>query len=184
MFQNMFDRLLAMFMAVILLVALIGGALSMTSIRSSVIEGRMESLLTQAREIAFLASRSDSSTGSTMEYLQWKAQTVYEDYEAYILIVDRSGRVMDNMQYATQGGAGVLATLDSDSVSVALLAVLSGEEIQMQMRSAHGPVFTVAVPWMQDGTVHGAVFIHTSAQIIEAEYHGVLLQIAIWSKIF
>ena len=106
MFQSMFDRLLALFMVVILLVALIGGAFSMISIRATTIENRMESLLTQAREIAFLASNIDNDIiadylniqTSTMDYLQWKAQTVYEEYGAYILIVDKSGRILHNMQ--------------------------------------------------------------------------------------
>ena len=61
MFQNMFDRLLALFMVVILLVVLIGGAFSMMSIRTSLIENRMESLLNEAHEIAFLASQVDNS---------------------------------------------------------------------------------------------------------------------------
>lgn len=187
MFQSMFDRLLALFMVVILLVALVGGAFSMLSIRSSMVDSRMESLLSQAREIAFLASRVEDSAfndylniqSPSMSYLQWKASAVYQDYGAYILIVDRSGRVRDNMQSALQGSAGALQTLDADGVSQALLRVLQGEEVQVQMRSADGPVFTVAVPYVQNGAVLGAVFIHTSAQIINAEYHGLLLQIAI-----
>ena len=187
MFQSMFDRLLALFMAVILLVALIGGAFSMFSIRASMVESRMESLLAQAREIAFLASRIDNTSlsdylnleSSTMSYLQWKAASVYEDYEAYILIVDRNGRVRDNMQSALQGSADALRTLNADDVAAALIQVLGGQEVRMQMRDSYGPVFTVAVPYVQNDTVLGAVFIHTSAQIIEAEYHGLLLQIAI-----
>lgn len=187
MFQSMFDRLLALFMAVILLVALIGGAFSMFSIRASMVENRMESLLAQAREIAFLASRIDSNSlsdyfnpdASTMAYMQWKAQSVYEDYDAYILIVDRNGRVRDNMQSAIQSSAGALRTLDANDVMTALRQVLNGQEVRTQMRDSYGPVFTVAVPYVQHDTVLGAVFIHTSAQIIEAEYHGVLLQIAI-----
>ena len=187
MFQSMFDRLLALFMVVILLVALVGGAFSMLSIRSSMVDSRMESLLSQAREIAFLASRVEDSAfndylniqSPSMSYLQWKASAVYQDYGAYILIVDRSGRVRDNMQSALQSSAGALETLDADGVSQALLRVLQGEEVQVQMRSNEGPVFTVAVPYVQNGAVLGAVFIHTSAQIINAEYHGLLLQIAI-----
>lgn len=187
MFQSMFDRLLALFMVVILLVALIGGAFSMFSIRSSMVESRMESLLGQAREIAFLASRVEDSAISdylniqspNMAYLQWKASNVYQDYGAYILIVDRSGRVRDNMQSALQGSAGALETLNADDVSAALMHVLQGEEFHAQLRSDQGPVFTVAVPYVQGGAVLGAVFIHTSAQIINAEYHGLLLQIAI-----
>ncbi len=187
MFQSMFDRLLALFMVVILLVALIGGAFSMLSIRSSMVESRMESLLSQAREIAFLASRVEDSAvndylniqSPSMSYLQWKASTVYADYGAYILIVDRNGRVRDNMQSALQNSAGALDTLNADDVAAALLKVLQGLEVQAQMRSADGPVFTVAVPYVQGGSVLGAVFIHTSAQIINAEYHGLFLQIAI-----
>ena len=187
MFQNMFDRLLALFMVVILLVALIGGAFSMVSVRSSMADSRMETLMGQAREIAFLASRNDEMTysgyrnnaNSTMAYLQWKAQRVYEDYDAYILIVDRNGRVMDNMQSVLQTSGGALDTLDASALSAALLQVLSGQEVQTQMRGPLGPVFTVAVPWMQYNQVQGAVFIHTSSQIIEAEYHGLILQIAV-----
>jgi len=187
MFQSMFDRLLALFMAVILLVALIGGAFSMLSIRSSMIESRMESLLAQAREIAFLASRIDTHSlsdylnpdASTMAYMQWKAASVYKDYGAYILIVDRNGRVRDNMQSALESSVGALRTLNGDDVAAALMQVLNGQEVRTQMRDSYGPVFTVAVPYVQNDTVLGAVFIHTSAQIIEAEYHGLLLQIAI-----
>jgi len=187
MFQSMFDRLLALFMVVILLVALIGGAFSMFSIRASMIDNRMENLLTHAREIAFLASRVDTSglsdffsfDSSAMSYLQWKAAAVYEDYNAYILIVDRNGRVRDNMQSVLAGGQDALRTLNSDDLAAALMQVLHGEEVQTQMRDSNGPVFTVAVPYVQNDQVLGAVFIHTSAQIIEAEYHGLLLQITI-----
>lgn len=188
MFQNMFDRLLALFMIVILLVAVIGGAFSMFSIRSSMIDSRMESLLQQAREIAFLASRIESSTlseylgtsTSTMAYLQWKARNVYEDYGAYILIMDRNGHVMDNMQSAIEGSVEALQTLDAADVSDALIQVLGGQEVHSLIsRTSQGPIFTVAVPWVQDDTVLGAVFIHTSSQIIEAEYHGLLVQIGI-----
>lgn len=188
MFQSMFDRLLALFMTVILLVALIGGAFSVLSIRTTMVDTRMESLLTQAREIAFLASRVDNSAltdylniqTSTMAYLHWKANSVYEDYGAYILIVDRNGRVMDNMQSAIQGSADALDTLELEDVSAALKQVLNGQEVQTTIDiPSRGQVFTVAVPWTQDGSLLGAVFIHTSAQIIDAEYHGLLLQIVI-----
>lgn len=187
MFQNMFDRLLALFMVVILLVVLIGGAFSMLSIRSSMVDSRMVSLLSQAREIAFLASRVEDTVlndylnmqSESMTYLQWKAANVYQDYNAYILIVDRNGRVRDNMQSALQSSPDILSNLNADDVADALKRVLSGEEVLTTLRDSHGPVFTVAVPYVQHDTVLGAVFIHTSAQIIEAEYHGLLLQIAV-----
>ncbi len=187
MFQNMFDRLLALFMVVILLVALIGGAFSVFSIRSSMVDSRMEGLLMQAREIAFLASQVEDTVlndylnlqSESMNYLQWKAASVYRDYNAYILIVDRNGRVRDNMQSALQSSPDILNNLNADDVAEALKRVLSGEEVVTTLRDSHGPVFTVAVPYVQHNSVLGAVFIHTSAQIIEAEYHGMLLQIAV-----
>ena len=187
MFQNMFDRLLALFMVVILLVALIGGAFSVLSIRSSMIDSRMDSLLNQAREIAFLASQVEDSIlndyfnmqSPSMTYLQWKAANVYQDYNAYILIVDRNGRVRDNMQSAMQSSPDILSTLNAEDVALALKRVLNGEEVQVTLRNAQGPVFSVAVPYVQNNTVLGAVFIHTSAQIIDPEYHGLLLQIAV-----
>lgn len=62
----------------------------------------------------------------------------------------------------------------------ALIEVLSGREVQTQItHDSQGPVFTVAVPWIQDDTVLGAVFIHTSSQIIEAEYHGLCCRLAL-----
>jgi len=187
MFQNMFDRLLALFMVVILLVALIGGAFSVLSIRSSMVDSRMDSLLNQAREIAFLASQVEDSIlndyfnrqSTSMTYLQWKAASVYQDYNAYILIVDRNGRVRDNLQSALQSSPDILSTLNPSDVALALKRVLNGEEVQITLRNSQGPVFSVAVPYVQNNTVLGAVFIHTSAQIIEAEYHGLLLQIAV-----
>ncbi len=188
MFQNLFDRLLALFMVVILLVALIGGTFSMISVRSSMVESRMESLINQAHEIAFLAAHMDNQPAlsrylniesSAMDFLQWKAQKVYEDYDAYILIVDRNGRVMDNMQSIVASDASVLKTLDPEVITQVLMQVSSGQEVQLQLRGEHGPIFTVAVPWMQGDQVLGAVFIHTSSQIIEAEYHGLILQIAV-----
>ncbi|MDD3335668.1 MAG: ATP-binding protein [Eubacteriales bacterium] len=189
MFQSMFDRLLALFMVVILLMALISAGFSMFSIRDAMIENRMEGLLLQAREIAFLAaSVSDSLLSSylniestAMSYLQWKAKNVYEDYGAYILIVDRTGRIMDNMQAALQGDSvGMLQTLDPSEISSLMLEVLKGKEVQTRIiRASEGAIMTVAVPYVQDDTVLGAVLIHTSIQIIEAQYHGLIWQIAI-----
>lgn len=186
MCQSMFDRLLALFMAVILLMALISAGFSVFSIRGAMVNSRMEGLLVQAREIAYLAANLDSSSvwttdESTMNYLQWKARNVYEDYGAYLLIVDRSGHVMDNMQAALQDSTGdMLQSLNSEELSQLMLDVLKGKEVQKRITNAsRGAIMTVAVPYVQDDTVQGAVLIHTSAQVIEAPYHALLLQVLI-----
>ena len=186
MFHSMFSRLFLILLLIILVVVFVGAGFSIIAIRNNMIAGRMESLLVQAREIAFLASRAEDSTLSdylgvdtpTETYLQWKAAAVYEDYGAYILIVDRNGRVKDNMVTAIQNNPDTVESLTTSDVTDALREVLTGKEIQTRItNAAKGTVFTVAVPWVQNGNVLGAVFIHTSAQIIEAEYRGVVFQI-------
>ena len=186
MFHSMFSRLFLLLLLIILVVVFIGAGFSIFAIRNNMIASRMESLLVQAREIAFLASRVDDSTlsdylglgTSTETYLQWKAATVYQDFGAYILIVDRNGRVKDNMNTAIQNNPDTVESLSTTDVTDALREVLTGKEIQTRItNAAKGTIFTVAVPWVQNGAVLGAVFIHTSAQIIEAEYWGIVYQI-------
>ncbi len=186
MFHSMFSRLFLLLLLIILVVVFIGAGFSIFAIRNNMIASRMESLLVQAREIAFLASRVDDSTlsdylglgTSTETYLQWKAATVYQDFGAYILIVDRNGRVKDNMNTAIQNNPDTVESLSTADVTDALHEVLTGKEIKTRItNAAKGTVFTVAVPWVQNGDVLGAVFIHTSAQIIETEYRGVVFQI-------
>ncbi len=186
MFHSMFSRLFMILLLIILVVVFVGAGFSILTIRSNMIQSRMESLLVQAREIAFLASQVDDSTLAgylgistpTETYLQWKAGKVFEDYGAYILIVDRNGVVKDNMINAIKSIPDTVESLSTTDVTDALREVLAGKEIQARItNAAKGTVFTVAVPWVQNGDVLGAVFIHTSAQIIEAEYRGVVLQI-------
>ena len=188
MFHSMFSRLFSILLLLILVVVFVGAGFSIFTIRNNMIASRMESLLVQAREIAFLASRVSDPTLSdylgvdtpTETYLQWKATSVYEDFGAYILIVDRNGRVKDNMITAIQSIPDTIESLSTSDVTDALHEVLTGKEIQTRItNAAKGTVFTVAVPWVQNGDVLGAVFIHTSAQIIEAEYRGVVYQIVV-----
>lgn len=188
MFQNMFDRLLALFLVVILLMAVTSASFSVFTTRGALVNSRMESLQEHAREIAYLAGRLDDvpdgmfSSGTTMNYLQWKAKNVYEDYGAYILIVDHSGRIMDNMQIAMNSGdTNLRDTLNTEEISQVMMDVLKGREVQTRIsRSTDGgAILTVAVPYMQNDKVHGAVLIHTSAQIIEAPFYSLLLQITL-----
>ena len=189
MFQSMFDRLLALFMVVIVLMALISAGFSVISVRDAIVDSRMESLLVQARDIAYLAARLDSEaigsyltdSSATMAYLQWKTRSVFEDFGAYILIVDRSGRVLDNMQTALQADdSDLLESMNTQELSQLMLDVLKGKEVRTRITNAsRGAVMTVAVPYVQDDQVLGAVLIHTSAQIIEAPYHGLIWQLVI-----
>ncbi len=181
----MFGRLLALFLAAIVAVVLIGAPLSIVAIRTNMTASRMENLMVQARDIAFLASRVENSALNeylgvdtpTEDYLQWKAQSVFQDYGAYIFIVDRNGVVRDNMPFAIEKQPDIADTLKKEDMGDVLLEVLSGKEVKTRIASGkQGVIFTVAAPCVQNGKVLGAVFIHTSAQVIEAEYRGVLAQ--------
>jgi signal transduction histidine kinase len=184
----MFSRLFLILLLIILVVVFVGAGFSIIAIRNNMVQSRMENLLVQAREIAFLASRVEDNalTGylgvntPTETYLQWKANKVFEDFGAYILIVDRNGTVKDNMITAIQSIPDTVQSLSTNDVTQTLRVVLTGKEITARVtNAAQGTVFTVAVPWVQNGDVLGAVFIHTSAQIIEAEYRGIVFQIVV-----
>ncbi len=188
MLHSMYSRMLVILLVIILVTLFVGAGFSVLTLRNNTIDSRMESLLVQAREIAFLASRmTDSSlsdylsgSSSTASYLQWKANAVYSDFGAYILIVDRNGRVMDNMLVAIQNNPDTVESLSTADVAETLREVLSGREVTTRINSASsGTIFTVAVPWVQDDSVLGAVFIHTSAQVIEAEYKGIVMQLIV-----
>ena len=62
MFHSMFSRLFSMLLLIILVVVFVGAGFSILTIRSNMINSRMDSLLVQAREIAFLASRVEDNT--------------------------------------------------------------------------------------------------------------------------
>ncbi|MBR4068109.1 MAG: HAMP domain-containing protein [Clostridia bacterium] len=188
MFQNMFSRLLALFLVVIILMAFVSASYSVITIRNTMTESRMANLLAQARDIAYLAATARNSPfdgiffgeADHMQYLQWKAKRVYDDYHAYIIIVDSTGRVMDNMAFLTRNSDNALETLDGEDLSHLLMDVLRGQELRTKIvNSAGGAIMTVAVPYMKNNRVQGAVLIHTSAQVVEAEYHGLLLQIVV-----
>ena len=186
MFHSMYARLFAIFLAILIVMASAGAVFTVITIRDNVTNNRLESLMVEAREIAFLASRvgltslSDYLDGDTPTevYLRWKAAAVYDEYDAYILIVDRNGRVMDNALMASADNPGALESLTATDLADALREVLSGKEVRARiLNAAKGVIFTVAAPWVQDDSVLGAVFIHTSAQVIETEYRGIVLQI-------
>ncbi len=202
MWRTIYGRLLFLCMVMLVVVVLISTAFSSFSIRTEMVNSRLQSLLNEARDIAYLASRTDTAeapsdglattappsstsenfsamTKSTaMSFLQWKISSVYEEYGAYILVLDRNGRVMDNMNTALEGSVDALDTLDPSTITTYLSKVLEGEEMQATITNAsQGAMLTVAVPWVIDEQVKGAVFIHTSTQVVEASFRALFLQI-------
>ncbi len=171
----MFSRIMGMVMAVILLVTVGISSMSYFTLRNQQISARLDALMREAREIAYLAARNSASSvgilfgqnDSTMNYIRWKSEQVYTDYGAYILVVDRRGRVMDNMRTAYAEDPDFVASLDGQDISLALTMVLSGQEVALRLPIGGDPAFMVGVPFVQDDTVLGAVLIQTKAQVIE-----------------
>ncbi len=188
MFNGLFSKLFLILLVIVLVVVLIGAGFSAYTIRNNMIESRMEHLLLQAREIAHLVSQETDAKlnqyldveTSFSQYLQWKANQVYKDYDAYILIVDRNGRVLKNVSKILVQSPNTVSDLTVNDIRDALREVLSGNEVITKIvNEADGTVFTVAVPMTENQSVLGAVFIHSGAQIIETEYRDILIQIVL-----
>ena len=188
MFSGLFSKLFLILLIIILVVVLIGAGFSAYTIRNNMIESRMDHLLSQAREIAYLVSQEpdenlnkylDAKTSFT-QYMHWKANRILANYGAYILIIDRNGRSMDNMNRVLLTNPDSVSGLTVNDIRDAIREVLSGREVTTKIvNEADGTVFTVAVPITQNASVLGAVFIHTEAQIIETEYLDILIQIVL-----
>ncbi len=181
----MFKRLFSLFMAVILVVLLLISAFSYVTIRNMKIDSRMAELKKEAREIAYIAGQSHYTKflGQTTQesLLQWKATQVYEEFGAYIAVVDRQGRLYVNMPIVSQNDPDFAAALNDTDMMGMLRTALEGQDVQVQTTfpGTDGLVFMVAVPWIENEQVLGAVFISTNAQIIKASYESLFTQVLV-----
>ncbi|MBQ7139127.1 MAG: HAMP domain-containing histidine kinase [Clostridia bacterium] len=180
----MFARIMAVVLTVILLLTAVLSGIGWATLRDQQTETVMETLRTEAREIAYLAAQKRNSLGifdrrdsSQQQYIQWKATEIYNKYGAYILVVDRTGRMMDNMNVAYADNPDFAKTLDGKDIMDALRRVLAGEEIDLHVNVDGNDYFTVGVPFVQASMVLGAVFMQTPAQVIEAGAAGLLLPV-------
>ena len=190
----MFARIMAVVLAVILLLTGTLSVIGVVAMRSQQTDRVMDQLRDEAREIAYLAARVGSTgnywgwdpyglyryaggADAAQGYLQWKARGVYEDYGAYIMVVDRNGRVMDNSSALAENPA-FAATIDMKDVRRSMSQVLEGEEIELHSTVDGCDYFTVAVPFTQNGQVQGAVFMQTPDQAISAGAEKLLAPVA------
>ena len=174
----MFGRIMAVVVAVIVLLTSVLSGLGLYTLTSRQTAIRQENLRAEAREIAYLASlySGGSSTytlgtslfsGSAqntvaLKHLRWKAAQVYDEYGAYIAIVDRSGQVMDNMAVTYEKNPDFAKTLNGKDIYEALLTIIGGDEISIRRQVDGDWYFTVGVPFVSGGLVRGAVSMYTS----------------------
>ena len=137
----MFARIMAVVIACIVLLTLSFGALSAVTVRNQQINARLEALTKEAREIAFLAANNQASSMALMfgydddiqKYIDWKSKNIWETYGAYILVVDRLGRVMDNLSLAMTSSystmlltCSMIANIDHIDQDVPLIEEVAG----------------------------------------------------------
>ena len=185
MLRSMFARLMAVVLAIVLVCMLGLFGLFYISMRESYIDNRMYSPKAQAYEIAYLASRVRNndvlfpfvSGSSTNSYIEWKVASVYNEFQAYSVVVDRTGttKIYANEELMASNNIH----FDEKQIIRTLSTVLQGQEVIEKTDTANGPAFTVAVPWIDNGYVLGAVFVQTAAQTVYATYRGLALQVAL-----
>ena len=189
---SMFSRLLIVFLAVILVCVGVLSALSYRTLRDNAIKSRMDALKTQARDMAYLASRQSYDAFSSVlgsstaeDYMKWKSQRIYHEYNAYIMVVDRSGKSYLYYNEATLKDENIQSALNKEELSTYMDQALKGQEVVAQSQSASGPLFTVLVPWTQENvltsqrTVMGFILIQTAAQTVRAAYRGLIWKTAL-----
>ena len=174
--RSLYFKLIVLVLSVLLVLLLALGYMNIRTIRERAIETKMADLTAQAEEIAYLAGQFGMPYYNN-QYLNNKAQSVYQAYGAYILVVDSNGWVADNLYSAQKDNREFAEGLNREMINETLQKALSGQTVLVTSDSLSGTVFTIAMPWTVNGTVRGAVFIHTPGQVIEAEYRPVVIQI-------
>ena len=189
---SLFTRLLIVFLAAMLACVIVVSSLAFVNLRDSAIQSRMNALKTQARDMAYLASRmgydpiaqliGHSSTAEA--YMKWKSWRIYQEYNAYIMVVDRSGKTYLYYSETTLQDETIGSIPTKEEIAAYMEQALKGEEVIRQRDSASGPLFTVLVPWVQNTSsgqraVMGFILIQTAAQTVHAVYRGLVWQIAL-----
>lgn len=156
------------------------------AMRSVHINHRMNSLKSQAYDIADLSgalnARGDSlfflfNESVSRQLLEKKLKNVYEEYTAYCLVVDRNGQGSSYFLSILNEHKELTTNFDAQSIVNTLKTVLDGQEVVTRNNTKDGPMFTVAVPWINQERVMGAVYIQTAAQVVHASYADLVLKV-------
>ena len=183
--RSMFSRLISVFLAAILVFAAVLSAIYYTTSYNQNRSRTLNTLKRQGQDLAYLASESQYNpltmtfgySATTKKYIEWKLQNLYSQYSSYCLIINSAGRVLVYIDEGLLNDQDVLATLDSESLSDTLSRVVAGEEVELTNQTDNGTMFTVAIPWKQNGRVMGAVVIQTAAQAINASFQRTVLPV-------
>ena len=142
-------------------------------IRADKIEARLSELTMQAQDVAFLTGELFIAQNlNAQRLLFWKANAIMRDFDANILIMDHAGQLMPIGDDQVE----IVAEFMTEETLPLLQRVLTGEGFSQRTTDnvSGSTVFTVGVPFGSPERVLGGVFIHTSAQNVEASYRDIL----------
>ena len=188
----MFTRIMAVVLAVIVVLTIGFSVMGVVAVNNQQITGRLNQLISEAHDVAYLAAHNRSISSSfnvlgveseEQKFLEWKSNKIYKDWGAYILLVDRKRRVMDNINLAGQDDPEFVSSLNSKELNDAFSQVLSGGEIAVRTLTGGEASFTVGVPYIRNDQVLGAVLIHTKAQAIEGDVWSVTRPVVLISLV-
>lgn len=171
-----FARILSVVLAVIVVLTAAFSVLAWYTLRTQQVNYRLETLKADARDIAYLAAQSDDSIvpgfifrtqGKSFSNLSRKTGKVHEEFGAYVVVLDRNGRVMDNLKETYKENPAFIESINQEKLTEAFNRVLAGEEVSVRTDVGGKPTFTVGVPYVRQNLVLGAVLIQTPALSIE-----------------
>ncbi len=191
--RSMFVQVLTVSLLVIFACVIVMYSLTYVRMRDDKISARIDTLKMLARDVADLASRlrtdaffySGLQESLTRELLYEKTSTIYNEYNAFTLIVSSQGRSYTYYSEETLSDESVKYLPDQETLSAYLRKAVQGEETSLQTDSAMGPLFTVIIPWNEtsyltgEKSVVGIVMIQTAAQNIQAVYEGLWWQLIV-----
>ncbi len=192
MIRGIFGKLISLFITVILICVLLMLGVFGISARDAQIASRIQTLKSQAYDLAYLAAIPQpqglsawltAGTPSTREMMLRKLREVYHDYGAYALVVDRNGQVTSYFSSVLNENKELSANFDANTIVETILQVMGGQEVMRQTDGPQGTMFTVAVPWKQEDRVLGAVYIQTAGQYIRESYEGIWQNAALASLV-
>jgi signal transduction histidine kinase len=165
-------------MAVLMLALGLLAMMMYVSIRDDKAEARLNEITIQAQELAYLASQRRLIDRTMEEYLYQKVHDVSAEFSAGVLVLDVTG-----MRYAAGLTDGLIPGMTLEEINQYLSALIeTGEAIRVRTPAGRlgAAAFTVVIPWKTaSDRVMGAVFIHTSAQVIQASYRDVLARMTL-----
>ena len=189
----MFSELLILSLAVVLVCVAVLSGLAYTNLRDNLIQARMDALKTQAKDVSYLASRMsfDSLSGPSeqpsmaKEYLIEKSNRIYEDYKAFVIVVERTMKFHFYYNQSFLQDELMAAMPSKEELSKYIELALQGQEDVEETHNESGSMFSVMVPWEQynqltrQRTVMGYVLVRTAAQTVHAVYQDLIWQTAL-----